>query len=122
MNAVLWGAQILLALALLLFGLTHALRREKAAERAPWMLAVPRPALAAIGVLEVLGAAGLVLPWAMGVQPWLTPLAGIAVALLMALAAGFHARRSGEVPNIALNTVLGLVAAFIAYGRVVLVP
>jgi hypothetical protein len=40
----------------------------------------------------------------------------------MVLAAAFHARRPGEVPNVVFNVVLGLVAAFIAYGRIVLVP
>lgn len=122
MNLVLWGAQILLALALTLFGVTHAARREQGAARAPWMLDVPKPLLTTIGILEILGAIGLVLPWATGILPWLTPLAAIAVVVLMVLAAIFHARRPGEMPNLVLNVVLGLVAAFIAYGRLVLVP
>lgn len=117
MDVALWIAQILLALMFVGVGITHATRRDRATGRMAWMLAVPKPLLTTIGILEILGAVGLVLPWATGILPGLTPLAAIAVAVLMVLAAAFHARRPGEVPNIAFNAVLGLVAAFVAWGR-----
>ena len=122
MDVILWIAQILLALVLVLFGLTHATRRDQATDRQAWMLAVPKPLMTTIGVLEILGAVALIVPWATGIVPWLTPVAAIAVVVLMVLAAVFHARRPSEMPNIALNAVLGVVAAFIAYGRLVLEP
>jgi hypothetical protein len=117
LDIALWVAQILLAFVLVGVGVAHATRRDQATGRQAWMLAVPKLLLATIGVLEILGAIGLVVPWLTGILPGLTPLAAIAVVVLMILAAVFHARRPGEVPNIVFNAVLGLVAAFIAWGR-----
>ena len=122
MNVVLWVAQVLLALVLVGVGVAHATRRDQATGQMAWMLAVPKPLLTTIGVLEILGAIGLVAAWATGILPWLTPLAAIAVVILMVLAAAFHARRPGEMPVLVFNVVLGLVAAFVAYGRIVLAP
>jgi crotonobetainyl-CoA:carnitine CoA-transferase CaiB-like acyl-CoA transferase len=79
---------------------------------------VSKPLLTTIGVLEILGGVALILPWATGIATFLTPLAAIAFVVLMILAAIFHARRPGEATNIAFNLVLGVVAAFIAWGRI----
>jgi uncharacterized membrane protein len=117
-DTALWVCQLLLAIALLAVGLTHATRRDRAIGQMAWMLAVPKPLLTTIGVLEILGAIGLVVPWATGIAPWLTPLAAIAVVVLMVLAAVFHLRRPGERGNVVFNIVLGLIAAFIAWGRI----
>jgi uncharacterized membrane protein len=122
MDIALWIAQIVLAIGLLATGLTHATRVDQATGRQIWMKAVPRPLMTTIGVLEILGAIGLVLPGLTGIQPWLTPLTASLVVVLMVLAIAFHARRSGELPNIAFNIILGAIAAFIAYGRYVLEP
>jgi len=54
---------------------------------------VPRALVQAIGIAEILGALGLILPAATGIYPWLTPVAAVALALLMFLAAVFHALR-----------------------------
>ena len=77
MDLVLWIVQILLALAFLGAGLTHATRRDRATGHMGWMLAVPKPLLTVIGILEILGAIGLVVPWATGIATWLTPLAAL---------------------------------------------
>jgi uncharacterized membrane protein len=117
-DTALWVAQVLLAIPLVAIGLTHATRRDKATGRSSWMLAVSKPLLTTIGVLEILGAIGLVVPWATGIAPWLTPLAAIAVVALMVLAAGFHLRRPSERVNVVFNIMLGLIAGFIAWGRI----
>jgi len=67
------------------------------------------------------GGVGLFLPALTGVLPWLTPLAGGGLALIMILAIPFHMVRR-EWPNIGLNIVLGTIAAFVAYGRFVIEP
>jgi len=122
MDTDLWILQVLLALAFVGAGLTHATRRDKASGRMAWMLAVPKPLMTTIGLLELAGAAGLVLPPATGIALWLTPLAAVLLALLMVIAAVFHLRRDGEGANAAPNVILGALAAFVAYGRLVLAP
>jgi hypothetical protein len=123
-NLVLWIGQILLALAFLAAGSMHAFGFEQSSTRPgmTWLAAVGRDRMRIIGVLEILGAIGLVLPAATGVLPWLTPVAATCLAVLMVLAIVLHARRSGEGPNIVLNVVLGVIAALIAYGRFVVAP
>jgi len=121
MDTILWIAQVLLAILFLVFGVTHATRRESLREQVPWMWALPREGMLVIGILDILGAIGLILPAVTKIQPWLTPLAALCLAILMVFAIVFHARR-GELPNIALNAILGLLAAFVAWGRFVAVP
>ena len=117
MDIFLWIAQVLLAIAFAGAGFTHATRRDRATGQMAWMLDVPKPLLTTIGVLEILGAIGLVVPWATGVAPWLTPLAAIALVILMVFAAVFHLRRPGEAMNAIFNIILGAIAAFVAWGR-----
>jgi DoxX-like family len=69
-----------------------------------------------IGFVEVLGAAGLILPAVTHIAPILVPLAAIGLVLVMGGAAIVHARRH-EAMNIAVNVVLLALAAFLAWGR-----
>lgn len=121
---LLWAGQILLALAMLAVGFGHAFSFDRMATRPgmDWMAAVGRGPMRAIGGLEILGAAGLILPAATGILPWLTGTAAACIVLLMIFAAILHARRSGEGRNIATNFVIGLLAALVAYGRFFLAP
>src|SRR5438876_577769 len=59
-------------------GSVHAFRYERAVERLPWMAAVGRRGMAVIGILEILGAIGLIAPAVTGVLVWLTPFAAVA--------------------------------------------
>ena len=68
------------------------------------------------GVAEILGAIGLILPAALHVAPILVPLAAVGLILVMIGAAVVHSRRH-ELPNVAINVVLLLLAAFVAWGR-----
>ena len=69
-----------------------------------------------IGALELLGAIGLVLPAATGTLAWLTPLAALGLLALMVLAIPVHLRRD-ESSMVAVNVVVALLAAFIAWQR-----
>jgi uncharacterized membrane protein YphA (DoxX/SURF4 family) len=69
-----------------------------------------------IGLVEVLGAAGLILPAVTHIAPILVPLAAIGLVLVMGGAAIVHARRH-EAMNIAVNVVLLVLAVFVAWGR-----
>jgi uncharacterized membrane protein YphA (DoxX/SURF4 family) len=113
----LWGVQILLAAMFAMAGIMKSTRPpEELAKRMAWVNAVSVPTLRFIGVSEFLGALGLILPWATGIAPILTPVAAIGLVVVMILAAGLHAKR-GEYAGIGFNVVLGGLAAFVAWGR-----
>ena len=82
----------------------------------PWVLDLPELVVRFIGVAEFAGGLGMVLPAVTGIRPVLTSLAGLGLALVMVLAAGFHAMR-GELPIIGVNAILGALALFVAWGR-----
>lgn len=86
------------------------------AQRIPWSEDVPLALVRFIGVSELLGGIGLLLPALTRIRPGLTPLAAAGLTTVMALAAIFHATRA-EWSGIVVNVVLGGVAAFIAWGR-----
>jgi uncharacterized membrane protein YphA (DoxX/SURF4 family) len=123
MNTVLWVVQIVVGLAFIMAGTIKAFRAEQAAVqgRMKWVGELPRGLVAFIGISELLGGLGLILPAATGVLAWLTPLAGACLAIVMLLAAAFHASRK-EYNGIPLNLVLLVLAAFVAYGRFIVIP
>lgn len=127
MNIVLWVLQGLLAVLFLMAGVMKLSQskdgiKEKGGERMAWVDSVPASAIKLIGLLEVLAAIGLVLPMLTGILPWLTPLAAAGLALTMVGAIVLHISRGDGAPAILMNVVLLLVAAFVAYGRFVMVP
>jgi uncharacterized membrane protein YphA (DoxX/SURF4 family) len=121
MNIVLWILQVLLAIMFFLAGVMHGFQQERAKAQFKWPADVSPGLLTFIGVAEILGAIGLILPALTGVLPWLTPLAALGLAVIMLLAIIFHARRR-EYPNIVVNLILLILAAFVAYGRWMVVP
>ena len=113
----LWVAQLLLAAAFFLVGYTHAIAPiAVAVARAPWVASLPVALVRFIGLAELAGALGLLLPAATRIRPALTPLAATGLATMMVLAIPFHLVR-GESSAIAINLVLGALAAFVAWGR-----
>jgi uncharacterized membrane protein len=121
-HVMLWLAQVLLAVVFLLVGYTHAIAPiEVAVTRAPWVASLPVPLVRFIGVAELAGALGLVLPAATRIRPGLTPLAAAGLATMMALAIPFHLVR-GETGAIVINLVLGSLAALVTWGRARRVP
>lgn len=117
LHLTLWLAQVLLAAVFLLVGWTHAVAPiEVAVMRAPWVASLPVPLVRFIGVAELAGALGLLLPAGTRILPSLTPLAAGGLAIMMVLAVPFHLVR-GETGAIVLNLGLGSLAAFVAWGR-----
>ena len=89
MNVALWLLQVLLAALFLTTGWLKVFNYEKAKQQAGQDS--PTKGLTAfIGLSEMAGALGLVIPWATGVLPVLTPVAAAALALVMVLAVGHH--------------------------------
>ena len=117
MSIALWVIQGLLALVFLMAGSMKAAQpMSTLAKRLPWTATFPAPAVRFIGVAEIAGALGLILPGLTRVAPILTPLAAIGLVLVMLLASGFHARR-GEYQTIAMNAVLLALALVVVIGR-----
>ncbi|MGH2620174.1 MAG: DoxX family protein [Anaerolineales bacterium] len=123
MNIALWVAQGLLGLGFLGAGYNHGFQAEqmKSQRGGEWVAAVPKRLLDPIAACEILGGIAVILPALTGILPWLTPVAATLFVLLMLLAAGFHLLRR-EFPNIVFNVILLALAAFVAYGRFVIVP
>jgi len=114
LNVVLWSVQGFLALFFLAAGAPKLIGRGL--ERWTGFSEVPRTLVVFIGVTEVLGAAGLVVPMVTGIAPWLTPLAALGLAIIVLMATGFHLRADERIN--ALETGLwASIAVVIALGR-----
>jgi len=117
MNIALWIIAAVLAAAFAAAGFMKATTpKEKLAQNMGWVEDFSAGTVKLIGVVEILGAVGLVLPAALDIAPVLTPLAASGLALTMVLAAVVHARRK-ELPLIGVNVVLGALALFVAVLR-----
>ena len=115
---VICAAFVLLALAFIATGLLKLTQPKAVAyERGlKWVEDFSQGQINLIGVVEILGAIGLILPWALNVLPILTPIAAVGLAIVMLGAAYTHLRR-GENPMIIVNLVLFALALFVAWGR-----
>ncbi|RMG13056.1 MAG: DoxX family protein [Deltaproteobacteria bacterium] len=122
LHAALWVAQVLLAA---VFGFAGAMKAfspiEELAKMLPWVSDDLTLLVRFIGVAELAGAAGLLLPAATRILPVLTPVAAVGLGLVMVLAMGFHAIR-GEWTMLPVNLVLGAFATFVAWGRLTRAP
>jgi uncharacterized membrane protein len=117
MHVFLWVVQVLLAAAFGMAGLMKATQpKEKLEPRLPWVEDFSPGTVRFIGIVELLGALGLILPAAIGIVPMLTPIAAAGLAVLMVLAAATHVRRK-EPSGVAVNGVLFALAAIVAWGR-----
>jgi hypothetical protein len=77
---------------------------------------LPGPFIRFIGVVEVLGALGLILPWLTGIRPVLTPLAAAGLVIIM-IGATVITFSIGGLGAAAMPLVVGLLSGFVAYGR-----
>ncbi len=117
MNVILWILQVLLAG---VFGMAGSMKLMKTkeeilaerGEQMGWVNDFTEQQLKGIGIAEVLGAIGLILPWGLNVISVLTPLAGLGLAILMGGAAYTHYRRQ-EQPFIVVTGVLSALALFV---------
>ena len=122
MGIALWIVQGLLALAFLMAGFMKSfMPLEGLKKNMAWVGDVPGGLVRFIGIVEILGALGLILPKLMHILPQLTIAAAIGLVLVMVSAAVFHVARK-EYSAIGANVVLLLLAAFIAVGYLAWVP
>lgn len=119
LNVWLWIGAGLLAAVLLVSTSKMFVPRERIASvghAAEWVMDFSPGALRAIGTLEILGAAGLILPAALDIAPILVPVTATCVAVLFAGATTMRLRR-GERATIVADLVYLALAVFVAWGR-----
>ncbi|CAM3121263.1 DoxX family protein [Mycobacterium colombiense] len=119
MNIGLWVVQGLLALVYLAAGGLKVVRsRQKlvATGRLDWMKDHSDAAVKTVGVVEILGALGVILPEALGIARILTPIAAAGLVIVQIGAMRVHLTRNERQP-LPINVVLLLLAAFVAIGR-----
>jgi hypothetical protein len=117
LNIALWIVQFLLFAAFAIAGFMKAM--APIAELSKNMAWVPRfspGTVRFIGIAELCGALGLILPSLSRIKPMLTPLAALGLTTVMALAAGHHLLNR-EAMFAPVPLVLGGLAAFVGWGR-----
>ncbi len=118
----LWVAQVLLASVLIMGGTIKLFQPvEKVAEMWPWAGQVSVALVKFTGVVDLLGALGLIFPALLRIQPRLTPIAALGVVALMVAASVFHISR-GEGSQIGFNVFCAAMAIFVAWGRFTKAP
>lgn len=117
-NTGLWAAQIALALLYLMAAYMHGVMApgDLAKMGAVWATEAPVWLLRFIGVVELLGAIGVILPAAMRIAPHLSVWAAAGLLAIQALAIPFHAVR-GEWDALPFNLIYVALALFVLWGR-----
>jgi uncharacterized membrane protein YphA (DoxX/SURF4 family) len=121
MNILLWVLQVLAALMYGASGVMKVFMFDKISQDVPSFGALPREAWMALGILELVCTVGLIVPAAFHWQPKLTVVAATVLAIESLVFIGVHVKYR-EITPIMMSGVLGLLMAFIAYGRMVLKP
>ena len=118
LNTSLWVVQGFVAVVVTLAGgVKLTVPREALASKMHWVISWPRWRIKLLGLAEVAGAAGLLVPQATGIAPLLTPVAAACLAVLMGGAVATH-WRLGEAP--AAPAIVGALCVGIAAGRLLL--
>ncbi|GAA3855665.1 DoxX family protein [Celeribacter arenosi] len=117
-NIGLWVAQVALAAMFAMAGFMKLTSSpaDMAAMGMLWAENAPVALIKFIGLAEVLGAIGVILPAATRIKPDLTKLAALGLATIMVLASGVHIFR-GEFEVLPVNFVLFALAALVIWGR-----
>jgi putative oxidoreductase len=122
MNMALWMLQGVVAIGFLIAGMTKAFMPVEAlAANMAWVDTVPAWLVRLIGIAEITGAVGLIVPAATRIKPVLTPIAAGGLAILLAMATGLHIAR-GELPNIGVTVVLLALLVALMWGRLRVEP
>jgi hypothetical protein len=122
MNIALWAIQGILALTFLLAGFMKTFMPLATLKKSlSWVNSTPAIYVRLLGVAELLGAIGLILPGITGILPWLIIAAAVGAAIVMVGACIVHASQR-EYSTIIVTGVLLLMAVLIVVGRLAFVP
>lgn len=118
MNTILWIFQGILAAMFLMAGIMKlAQPKVKLSKQLPWVNDFSTVTVRFIGVSELLGSIGLIVPWLTGIAPILTPVSAVGICLIMVLATNIVHLKKNEYKETLFNVLIFLMAAFVAYGR-----
>ncbi|NUP95477.1 MAG: DoxX family protein [Planctomycetaceae bacterium] len=121
MNILLWVLQILAALAYGSSGVMKAFLFDKVTGDVPSFGALPKKVWMALGLVELLCVVGLIVPAVLHWHPRLVGLSAALLALESLVFVWVHVKYR-ETPQIVMVVVLGLLMAFLAWGRLVRSP
>ena len=118
MSAVVWIGTVLLAAIFLFSGAAKLSQKPELLEASgnTFVSGLSDRAIRLIGIIEVVGALGLILPGLTKIATGLVPVAALGLALVMVLAMVLHVRRN-EYGRLGTNLVLLALAMFVAFGR-----
>ncbi len=117
LNISLWIAQIILGSMFIMAGVMKSTQPIEALSASlPWVNEFSAGWVRFIGITELAGGIGVLLPSLLRIKPVLTPAAAVGLALVMLLAFGYHILKA-EYSVSGINILLGAVALFIAWGR-----
>lgn len=117
MNVTLWIVQIVLAAGFVYSGWMKTVRTESSKKTWAWVNDVPKSLVVLIGIAELLGALGLVLPWALNITPLLTPIAAIALTAVALLGMLFFSYSAKRVPGARREYLFVVLALIVVIGR-----
>jgi len=122
-NTALWIIQIILGIKLITVSYTHGLRQSQPTmqEAIRKLGRSSKPLLYTIAFCTFIGTVGLTLPGVLGSSIWVTPVTALILSIMLLISILFHIK-SREKPKIFVSIILFALAAFVAYGRWVLVP
>ncbi|MCA9190429.1 MAG: DoxX family protein [Planctomycetales bacterium] len=121
MHILLWVLQIMTALLYAASGVMKVFMFDQISGDVPSFGALPRQVWMVLGILELVCVVGLIVPAAMRWNPSLTVLAASVLAIESLVFIWVHVKYR-EVGSIVLVCVLGLLMAFVAYGRLFVKP
>lgn len=121
MNILLWVLQITLAWLCIAGGIFQIFKIEQLKKTVASMRALPRGLWASFGAFGCLAGLGLILPGALHMLPGLTPIAAAAVAAESVVITALYITYRDFSP-MAYSLMMGIMAAFISYGRFELKP
>lgn len=122
MDIALWIAQVLAGLAFIGAGIMKATQPlDRLAKQMEWVTHFSPPFVRFIGVVELLGGIGLIVPALTDILPWLTPVAAVGLAIIMVGAVVYHFQHN-ELNRVAPSVVLLVLALIVVFGRFVVQP
>lgn len=117
-----WIIQILLSVMFIMAGfMKSGTPMEVLAANMPWVNDFSAATVRFIGLMEIIGGLGLLLPSLLRIKPLLTPLAGVGLAIIMLFALIYHIGK-GEFAALPVNIIMGGLSLFIAWARYKKVP